>query len=144
MRAPIECASAQNLDIKRSYLKEYMILVQNGQKIHYDHDAGGGCGWLWWWWWWCMKSWVINRYKIAENESQTPLAAAPPVINRCCAQLVKARLCAGCSLLLSSTRNYRVSLKKGTFLIFCLISVLEVGFCFFTCVSESEFQARFI
>ena len=44
MRAPIECASAQNLDIKRSYLKEYMILVQNGQKIHYDHDAGGGCG----------------------------------------------------------------------------------------------------
>ena len=34
---------------------------------------------------------------------------------------------------------YRVSLKKGTFLIFCLISVLEVGFYFFTCVSESEF-----
>ena len=39
---------------------------------------------------------------------------------------------------------YRVSLKKGTFLIFCLISVLEVGFYFFTCVSESEFWARFI
>ena len=34
---------------------------------------------------------------------------------------------------------YRVSLKKGTFLIFCLISVLDVGFYFFTCVSESEF-----
>ena len=35
--------------------------------------------------------------------------------------------------------TYRVSLKKGTFVIFCLISVLEVGFYFFTCVSESEF-----
>ena len=35
--------------------------------------------------------------------------------------------------------KYRVSLKKGTFLIFCLISVLEVGFYFFTCVLESEF-----
>ena len=35
--------------------------------------------------------------------------------------------------------KYRVSLKKGTFLIFCLISVLEVGFYFSTCVSESEF-----
>ena len=34
---------------------------------------------------------------------------------------------------------YRVSLKKGTLVIFCLISVLEVGFYFFTCVSESEF-----
>ena len=34
---------------------------------------------------------------------------------------------------------YRVSLKKGTFLIFCLISVLEVGFYLFICVSESEF-----
>ena len=88
-------------------LIEYILLVQHGQKSHYDHDDGGGgdCGWLWWWWWWCMKSWVINRYKIAENESQTPLAAAPPVINRCCAQLVEARLCAGCSLLLSSTCN---------------------------------------
>ena len=43
-----------------------------------------------------------------------------------------------------NTAKYRVSLKKGTFLIFCLISVLEVGFYFFTCVSESEFQARFI
>ena len=40
--------------------------------------------------------------------------------------------------------RYRVSLKKGTFVIFCLISVLEVGFYFFTCVSESEFWARFI
>ena len=40
--------------------------------------------------------------------------------------------------------RYRVSLKKGTFVIFCLISVLEVGFYFFTCVSESEFQTRFI
>ena len=40
--------------------------------------------------------------------------------------------------------KYRVSLKKGTFLIFCLISVLEVGFYFFTCVSESEFRSRFI
>ena len=40
--------------------------------------------------------------------------------------------------------HYRVSLKKGTFVIFCLISVLEVGFYFFTCVSESEFWARFI
>ena len=39
---------------------------------------------------------------------------------------------------------YRVSLKKGTLAIFCLISVLEVGFYFFTCVSESEFWARFI
>ena len=39
---------------------------------------------------------------------------------------------------------YRVSLKKGTFVIFCLISVLEVGFYFFTCVSESEFRTRFI
>ena len=29
--------------------------------------------------------------------------------------------------------------KKGTLVIFCLISVLEVGFDFFTCVSESEF-----
>ena len=34
---------------------------------------------------------------------------------------------------------YRVSLKKGTFVIFCLFSVLEVVFYFFTCVSESEF-----
>ena len=34
---------------------------------------------------------------------------------------------------------YRVSLKKGTFLIFCVVSVLEVGFYFFTCVLESEF-----
>ena len=42
------------------------------------------------------------------------------------------------------SKRYRVSLKKGTFLIFCLISVLEVGFYFFTCVSESEFWARFI
>ena len=39
---------------------------------------------------------------------------------------------------------YRVSLKKGTFLVFCLFSVLEVGFYFFACVSESEFRARFI
>ena len=31
--------------------------------------------------------------------------------------------------------------KKGTF---CLISVLEVRFCFFTCVLESEFRACFI
>ena len=29
--------------------------------------------------------------------------------------------------------------KKGTFLIFCVISVLEVGFYFSTCVSGSEF-----
>ena len=36
-------------------------------------------------------------------------------------------------------QSYRVSLKKGTLVIFCLISVLEVGFYFFTCVSESEF-----
>ena len=34
--------------------------------------------------------------------------------------------------------------KKGTLVIFCLTSVLEVGFYFFTCVSESEFRARFI
>ena len=51
--------------------------------------------------------------------------------------------------------NYRVSLKKGTFLVhsvskkryflgFCLILLLEVRFYFFTCVSESEFRARFI
>ena len=39
---------------------------------------------------------------------------------------------------------YRVSIQKGTFLIFCLISVLEVGFYFLTCVSESEFWACFI
>ena len=39
---------------------------------------------------------------------------------------------------------YRVSLKKGTFLVFCLFSILEVGFYFFACVSESEFRARFI
>ena len=30
------------------------------------------------------------------------------------------------------------------FLGFCLISLLEVRFYFFTCVSESEFRARFI
>ena len=34
---------------------------------------------------------------------------------------------------------YRVSLRKGTLVFFCLISVLKVGFYFFTCVSESEF-----
>ena len=39
--------------------------------------------------------------------------------------------------------KYRVSLKKGTLVIFCL-SVLEVGFYFFTCILESEFRARFI
>ena len=39
---------------------------------------------------------------------------------------------------------YRVSLKKRYFLGFCLISVLEVGFNLFTCVSESKFWARFI
>ena len=32
-----------------------------------------------------------------------------------------------------------MSLKKGTLVIFCLISVLEVGFHFFTCVLELEF-----
>ena len=36
-------------------------------------------------------------------------------------------------------KKYRVSLKKGTLVIFCLISILEVGFYFLTCVSESEF-----
>ena len=40
--------------------------------------------------------------------------------------------------------SYRVSLKKRYFLGFCLISLLEVRFYFFTCVSESEFRARFI
>ena len=34
--------------------------------------------------------------------------------------------------------------KKRYFLDFCLISVLEVGFYFFTCDLESEFRARFI
>ena len=34
--------------------------------------------------------------------------------------------------------------KKRYFSDFRLISVLEVGFCFFTCVLESEFGARFI
>ena len=44
-------------------------------------------------------------------------------------------------LLLSDKRSftYRVSLKKGTFLLFALILVLEVGFYFFICVLESEF-----
>ena len=40
--------------------------------------------------------------------------------------------------------NYRVSLKKRYFSGFRLISVLEVGFNFFTCVLELEFSARFI
>ena len=35
--------------------------------------------------------------------------------------------------------NYRVSLKIGTLVILCLISVLGVGFYFFTCILESEF-----
>ena len=39
---------------------------------------------------------------------------------------------------------YRVSLKKGNFSDFRLISVLEVGFYFFTCALELEFRARFI
>ena len=34
--------------------------------------------------------------------------------------------------------------KKRYFLGFCLIPLLEVRFYFFTCVSESEFRARFI
>ena len=34
--------------------------------------------------------------------------------------------------------------KKRYFLGFCLISLLEVRFYFFTCVSESEFRAHFI
>ena len=34
--------------------------------------------------------------------------------------------------------------KKRYFSGFCLISVPEVGFCFFTCVMESEFRSRFI
>ena len=42
-------------------------------------------------------------------------------------------------LFVNVAEKYRVSLKKATFVIFCLISVLEVGFYFFTCVSESEF-----
>ena len=37
--------------------------------------------------------------------------------------------------------SYRVSLKKGTFLLFALILVLKVGFYFFICVLESEFWA---
>ena len=39
---------------------------------------------------------------------------------------------------------YRVSLKKGNFSDFRLISVLEVEFYFFTCDLESEFGAPFI
>ena len=39
---------------------------------------------------------------------------------------------------------YRVSLKKGTFLVFVLVQCLEVGFYFSTCVSEPDFWARFI
>ena len=53
----------------------------------------------------------------------------------------------GCSFILlqvSKHKSYRVSLKKGNIADFCLISVLEVGFYFFTCVLESEFWARFI
>ena len=65
-----------------------------------------------------------------------------PIKSRYCQQPeLPLRLKAGNRLL---TDLYRVSLKKGTFVIFPLISVLEVGFYFFTCVSESEFRAHFI
>ena len=37
------------------------------------------------------------------------------------------------------TSNYRVSLKERYFSNLCLISVLEVRFCFFTRVLESKF-----
>ena len=53
---------------------------------------------------WCMKTRVINRYEIAENEPVTPLASAPTIINRCCAQL-------GWSTLHHSSKLYRL-LKK--------------------------------
>ena len=42
------------------------------------------------------------------------------------------------------TKNIQGVSKKRYFLGFCLISLLEVRFYFFTCVSESEFRARFI
>ena len=43
---------------------------------------------------------------------------------------------------LKTPAKYRVSLKKRYFFDFCLISVLEVRFYFFTCVIESDFRAR--
>ena len=49
-----------------------------------------------------------------------------------------------CKILQQCQLTYRVSLKKGNFSDFCLISVLEVEFYFFTCDLESEFGARFI
>ena len=79
-----------------------------------------------------------RKYKYLVNN----MLSCHHVINMICL-LTICHLCTMSHTLLRSMgwqgNIYRVSLKKGTFLIFCVISVLEVGFYFFTCVLESEF-----